>query len=360
MKLIICIFNILIFRDLDLKLSKNQIRELKALHRSCKQRRFADRIKAVLLLNDGFSCCEVGRILLLDDDTIRNYKKKYIELGAQSLLNDNYKGKTGSLTKKQLEKLAEVLSQKIHTSTAQILQKVTELFGVKLKKSRIIEIIKQLGFTYRKPKLIPSKIDVKAQEEFVQKYQELKDNLAPEDQIYFMDGVHPQHNSQPSFGWIKKKNPKDLPSNTGRQRVNINGALNLNNLEVNYLECERINSQTVIEHLKVIQSKQKQGKIHIILDNARYYRSRMVKEFLEKNPRIQLVFLPAYSPNLNIIERLWLVLKKEIIFNKFYEKFKDFKENIISFFQNQAWKKEKYEKFLTDNFHIIKPNFSGF
>ena len=345
---------------MSIKLSQEERQKIKQLHRKCKERRFADRLKAILLLDDGVTCQEIARILLLDDDTIRNYSKQYLESGAESLLNDSFKGRQCSLTKEQLITLEQHLSEKIYQTISEIIAKVKELFGVVLGKSRMTEIVRELGFRYKKPKLTPSKIDLQAQEKFVEEYKKLKDNLPEEDQIYFMDGVHPQHNSQPAYGWIKKNQTKHLPSNTGRKRMNLNGALNLNTNDVSLLECERINSQSVIEHLEKLIESQQKGKLHIILDNARYYRSKIVRDFLEDNPRIIFKFLPAYSPNLNIIERLWLVMKKEVVYNKFYEKFGDFKSHVLDFFDQKSWRKEKYAKFLTDNFHIIQPDFSGF
>ena len=343
-----------------MKLSQEERQKIKRLHRKVKERRFADRLKSILLLDDDFTCQEIGRILLLDDDTIRNYRKQYLEAGIESLLSDSFKGRQSYLTKEQLAILEQHLSKKVYTSIAEIIAKVKELFGVVLGKSRMTEIVRKLGFRYKKPKLLPSKINLQAQEQFVEEYKELKESLPEEDQIYFMDGVHPQHNSKPAYGWIKKDQTKHLPSNTGRKRVNINGALNLKTNQVCFLECERINSQTVIEHLEKLLKTQTKGKIYIVLDNARYYRSRVIKAFLEKNSRIEFKFLPAYSPNLNIIERLWLVLKKEVVYNKFYEKFSDFRWHILDFFDKKHWDKEKYAKFLTDKFHIIQPNFSGF
>jgi putative transposase len=111
--------------------------------------------------------------------------------------------------------------------------------------------------------------------------------------------------------------------------------------------------------LVLILEKQKQGKIHIILDNARYYHSQIVKEFLKEHPRIVLKFMPPYSPNLNIIERLWKILKKKVVYNKFYLKFEDFRNQVILFLDNQIWKEKEFEKILLDNFQIIKPDFSG-
>ncbi|MGY0425817.1 MAG: transposase [Polaribacter sp.] len=85
----------------------------------------------------------------------------------------------------------------------------------------------------------------------------------------------------------------------------------------------------------------------------------MVTKFLEKHPRIILKFLPPYSPNLNIIERLWKILKKKVVYNKFYLQFDDFRKKVIEFLENKSWMNTKFKNILTDNFQIIKPDFSG-
>ena len=103
--------------------------------------------------------------------------------------------------------------------------------------------------------------------------------------------------------------------------------------ELFYVEDERINNQTMIALLSQILDNQKEGKIHIILDNARYYHSEIVKKFLKEHPRIHLKFVPPYSPNLNVIERLWKILKKKVVYNKFYMKFDDFRKKVIDFFR---------------------------
>ena len=124
------------------------------------------------------------------------------------------------------------------------------------------------------------------------------------------------------------------------------------------MEDERINSQTMIALLKLILEKQREGKIYIVLDNASYYHAKIVKEFLKEYPRIVLKFLPPYSPNLNIIERLWKILKSKVVYNKFYLKFDDFREKVIEFLENQSWLEDQFENSLTDKFQIIKPDFS--
>lgn len=344
---------------MKVELSQEEKVKIKRLHRSCKQKKYADKLKSILLLDDGFSCIEVGKILLLDDDTVRTYRNTYLNQGAESLLTDGNKGSTSFLDSKQLEALQDQITENTYMDSKGIVVWVEKEFKIHYSCSGIIELLKRLGFVYKKPVLTPCKANVEKQEEFVREYKELKENLAEEDQIYFMDGVHPQHNSIAHYGWIKKGQTKQLKTNNGRKRTNINGALNLKTKELIYVEDERINSQTMIALLVLILDQQKKGKIYIVLDNARYYHSIIVKDFLKEHPRIILKFLPPYSPNLNIIERLWKILKKKVVYNKFYLKFENFRAKVIEFLDNEIWLNDQFENMLTDNFQIIKPNFSG-
>jgi transposase len=340
-------------------LTSEQRAEIKSLHRQCKERRFADKLKSILLLDRDLSCEEISEILLLDDDTIRNYKKQYLSEGVNALLSDNNKGGVSKLTDTQVVELDKHLSENVYTDSNLIIFWIETNFHVKYSLSGINQLLKRMNYVYKKPVLTPCKTDVSKQNEFVEKYQQLKSNLSENDQIYFMDGVHPQHNAIADYGWIKKGETKCLKTNNGRQRININGALNLQSQEVIIVEDETINSQTVIKTLQSILEFQAVGLIHVIADNAKYYHSQIVKDFLKEHPRIQFVFLPAYSPNLNSIERLWLIMKKNVVYNKFYEKFSDFREHILAFFENKTWTNPKWENFLTDNFHVVQPNFSG-
>jgi transposase len=342
-----------------LKLTQEQIIEIRHLHSKCPVKRFADKLKALLLLDKGLSCIEVGEILLLDDDTIRKYRNQYLSQGAESLLSDNNKGSQAYLNIGQIESLDEHLQDSVYSDSKGVRDWVAQNFNIMYTASGIISLLKRMGFVYKKPVLTPCKANVEKQEEFVAEYRELKNNLPKGDQIYFVDGVHPQHNAIAGYGWIKKGKTKHLQTNNGRQRININGAINLETKQVIYVEDERINAQTMIALLKQILKAQKEGKIHIILDNARYYHAMLVKEFLADNLRIVFHFLPPYSPNLNIIERLWGILKEEVVYNTFYLQFCNFKKAVSKFFEDKVWMSEKFENTLTDNFQIIKPDFSG-
>ena len=90
----------------------------------------------------------------------------------------------------------------------------------------------------------------------------------------------------------------------------------------------------------------------MIADDARYYRNCALKEYLEFS-RINLICLPPYSPNLNLIERLWKYFRKKFLYNKYYETFAEFKERAMAFFANIKQHKQALHTLLADNFEII-------
>lgn len=80
--------------------------------------------------------------------------------------------------------------------------------------------------------------------------------------------------------------------------------------------------------------------ITIVLDNARYQRCKLVIEKAEELG-IELLFLPPYSPNLNLIERLWKFVKKEVLYGKYYDNFEKFKEAITNCLEETEKKHKK-------------------
>jgi transposase len=102
-----------------------------------------------------------------------------------------------------------------------------------------------------------------------------------------------------------------------------------------------------LEELNVLAARS-----YVICDNARYYRSKAVREYL-KTSRIELVFLPPYAPNLNLIERLWKFFKKKILYNCYYETFAEFRTACEEFFANPHRYHRELRSLLTENFAIV-------
>ena len=333
-------------------LSPKQISELKLLHKTS-DRKKADKIKSILLLNKGYGYLEIAEILMLDDSTIRRWHSTFQDEGIQGLLKYNYLGSEGKLTKKQIESLSKHLEDTIYLSAKEICHYVEKKYGVRFTIKGMTSLLHRMGFTYRKPKHVPGRANPQAQEAFIEEYTELKETKKPEDRIWFIDAVHTLHNSQPAYGWLKKGFDYTIESNTGRQRVNINGAYNIEDHKVVIDEAKTINAQSTIALFNKMLKEQPLGILYLILDNALYYRSKKVSEFLQNNPRIQLLFLPPYSPNLNVIERLWKFFKKKMIYNTYYEDFSYFRRCCISFFKKIEKYRPELESLMTDNFQVI-------
>ncbi len=334
-------------------LTPGQVDELKKVHRKVPHRREADRIKAIVLLGTGWTLEQTAEALLLDTGALRRYVQTYQADGLDALLLMAYQGSQPKLTNAQLRKLEKQLSQTIYLCAKDVARYVKETFGVLYTTNGVTNLLHRMGYTYKKPKAVPGKADALAQEQFVRKYKTLKKCKKPHDPIYFMDGVHPQHNSVPAFGWIKKGETKTIKSNTGRTRLNLNGVINAETHQVVIRHDETINAQSTVALFTMLEKKHRKAeKIYVIADNARYYRSKVVKAFL-RNSRIKLIFLPPYSPNLNLIERLWKYFRKVVLYNRYYETFAEFKERAIAFFATIRKHKTALRTLLTDNFEII-------
>jgi transposase len=141
-----------------------------------------------------------------------------------------------------------------------------------------------------------------------------------------VDAAHFVLSAYLGFFWCFTRILVRAPS--GRQRFNVLGALNaVTHQLVTVVNDSYINSISVGELLENIAALHLKIPITLIMDNARYQRCKYVSEIAARL-NIEILFLPSYSPNLNLIERLWKFVKKECLYNKYYEHFSLFKEAI--------------------------------
>lgn len=336
-------------------LTEEQVVQLKLAHKQTREKRLADRIKAVLMFHFGFTYSQITQALLLDEVTVRRYFRKFQEKGIDGLLEMRYQGGKSNLTLIQEQEIKEFLKVNTKRTAKEITDYVFRTYQVQYSVIGITKLLHRLGFAYKKPKIIPGKIDRLKQEAFLKTYQETKSKLGLNDRIYFLDSTHPQHNTQPSYGWILKgkANDKFVKTNSGRERLNLNGALNFNDKTALVLEEETINKEATINLLEAIKKKQKRGRVYLILDNASHHHAKVVKRWELHHPRFKLLFLPAYSPNLNLIERLWRFFHQKITWNHYFETFEEFKNTSLNFFKNLNLYEKDLSTLLTDNFQLI-------
>jgi len=215
------------------------------------------------------------------------------------------------------------------------------------------------GLSYKKTKLIPGKKQpIEIQEAFVKEYEKLKE-CAEQGELHlmFFDPTHQVHNTVNGTCWQTrgKKGTVRLPSNTGRKRISVVGAINaLTGVCTTMMTENNCDKEMIIASFHEVRKIYSDDKeIVLILDNASYnhaYKTRDSAALLG----IRLVFLPTYSPNLNLIERLWKFLKKIVIKNQYYKTFAEFKNAITSFFENIKMYKDSILKLLNHKFEILK------
>ena len=177
--------------------------------------------------------------------------------------------------------------------------------------------------------------------------------------LLFSDPMHQIHNVENDYAWqeIGKAGTKEICSNTGRRRLNIIGAINPVTMRPTILlEEENCNAYSIVRLLEAIKNQYHEAEtICLILDNARYQKG-IIAQSKAKELGIDLVFLPPYSPNLNLIERLWKFFKSKVMKNKYYEDFKTFKTAIEKFFENFDQYHNQLLTLLNFKFGIIKAN----
>lgn len=339
---------------MNFKLEQDEIKTLEALHKKIKDKRIADRIKCVVALSKGFSFQQIEEILLIDERTARRYFEIYKEKKEDGLLILNYKGRAGKLTSIQEEELKDHINNNLYPKASDIADYIKKKYMIVYTPEGLVILLHRLGFSYKKTKIIPGKADTEKQKKHLEIYETMKNNLKNDEKIYFMDAVHPSYNVMPAYAWIATGADKEVKSNSGRERVNINGVYSPNDNEVIVRRDDTINAQSTIELFKEIESKHSHlSKIFIISDNARYYKCFLVEEYL-KNSKIVLINLPSYSPNLNLIERLWKFFKKKVLYNKYYETKNNFIFAIDHFFNIEIKNyKEEISRLLVENFHIF-------
>jgi transposase len=203
--------------------------------------------------------------------------------------------------------------------------------------------------------MIPAKADPDVQAAFLKEKIEPRLKEAKEGRrvVFFMDAAH--FVLAPFLGYLWSVARIFIKAPSGRQRLNILGALNAVTHELITVTNETyINAISVCELLRKIAAMNIAVPVTIFLDNARYQKCLIVKETADAL-RIELCFLPPYSPNLNLIERLWKFVKKKCLYSHYYPVFSEFKGAIMHCLgMTHATCKEDLDSLLTLRFQLFK------
>ena len=322
--------------------------------------RLGRRANALVLLDDGLSCEAVAKLLFVDDDTIRSWRQLYEEDGFEGLTRFEAGGSACQLSDEQQETLKAWVQATLPRTTREVGAWIEKEFGaVYESRSGLIALLHRLGLEYHKPDVIPRKLDEAKQKAFIEAYEKLLNQLRPDEAVLFVDAVHPTHAARPVGCWAPRKEKLAIEQTSGRQRINIHGAIDLETGQTRIIEVETIDALSTIKLLESIEALYPMlALIHVFLDNARYHHAKLVQEWLARpGCRIRLHYIPAYCPHLNPIERLWGVMHKHMTHNRCYATYREFAGATLRFLRETVprdW--TKFRDSVTDNFRVISPS----
>ena len=151
----------------NFRLTNKEIKNLRIAHKKAKEKKYAYRIHAVILLGQEWNYSEVSDVLFTNRDTLRNYVVRYQKLGINGLLKDQYHGRSSQLTTNEIKLLDQHLQEVVYMRAKDIIEYVALEFDVRYSESGMTQLLHTLDYSYKKPKKVPGKANAEEQAKFI-------------------------------------------------------------------------------------------------------------------------------------------------------------------------------------------------
>jgi transposase len=266
---------------------------LRQAQRACRGKAGYVPVTALLMLDRGRAVAAVAEDLGLDQATVYRYAQTYQLLGLAGYLKAQQPGYWALLTSAQLAGLCRELGDTLYTDCRALVAWLATCYGVRYSVSGLTDLLHRLGFSYKLTTAVPCQADAAVQTAFV------ADTLAPllaaaeagEAVVYFADAAHPTHNTRATHVWIETGKQRPLLTVSGRERVNLNAALNAHcPSQVHLDETDCVNAQSTQRLYEKLLAAHPNGPIYVVCDNARYYKNKALNAWLVDQRLVQ-VFL---------------------------------------------------------------------
>jgi transposase len=339
-----------------LTLTESELKDLQSQYKQERDRRIAERIHCIILYAQGYTLKALQRILFVGLNTLEKWVKTFMRQGLAGLRQWGYQGQPNQLNDEQWAEVEAELERQPYHYAKQVVAFVKKKFGVVYSERGMQDLLRRQGYRRIKTRLVPGPVNEdkpRQQQEFLANYFKLKAELGPTDRIYHVDAVHPTHNVQVSYVWTKKGRRRRERSNSGRKRYNILGAYcPLDQEYIDIRGTDNVNGESLQKLIDKIRARHPEAKrIILILDNARYNHAKIVREHIQET-NVELLYLPSYSPNLNLIERLWRFFKDKVM-TTYHETFKKFVDEIDKVLDNLTTYADELATLMTENFEIL-------
>ena len=294
----------------------------------------------------------IASALNITDDTVTNYLKLYQSEGLAGLMENRFFQPTSQVAP-FFDLIKKSLADEPVASAKEGADRIKKLTKIELSETQARRIMKQLGLEYRKTAAIPGGADPQLQLDFLAKelLPRLEEAQKGERRVFFVDAAHFVLGAFLGMIWCFTR--IFIRSASGRQRYSVLGAIETRNHDLVTIQTPgSINSATVCELICKIDKEYPGEEITLVMDNARYqYNARV--QGLAESLNIELLYLPAYSPNLNLIERVWKLVKSKCLRNHYYEDFGSFRSAIDSFLHSlNGHNRPLLKSLVTEKFHL--------
>lgn len=306
--------------------TKEEVEQLRTERFEYPHPRVQRKMDVLLLKSQGLAHQKITAITGICENTLRDYLREYQAGGIEGLKELHFVGPQSELQKHRGTLEAHFLEHPPAT-VKEAAAEIERLTGIRRSLTQVRQFLKSLGLRHVKVGSLPAKADPQRQEEFKKKL-EPRLNEAHEGRraLYFVDAAH--FVLAPFLGYLWVRFRRLIQAPCGRQRFNVLGALNaITHQLICVTNVTYINAQSVCELLRQIAAMHVGLPITLVLDNARYQKCALVLQ-MAAALNIELLYLPSYSPNLNLIERVWRFVKKKVLYCKYYRDFASFQAAI--------------------------------
>ena len=313
------------------------------------------RMDVIYAVSQGYSRSQAAEQSGVHRNSVKNYIKLYNKGGLEALKTFYYKGAVSVLAPHRIA-IEDMFRLHPPRSCKEAAAMVEALTRQEVSIQEVRRFMHSLGMKPLKTGHVPAKADALKQQQFVAHQLEplLERAQTGQCHLFFMDAAH--FMLAPFVGLIWCFARMFVKAASGRNRINVLGVLHgVTRKMETVINTTYINADTVVELLEKVAAKFNDLPIYVVLNNARYQHCNYVKQMAE-SLNITLVFLPLYSPNLNLIERVWRYIKKDVLAARYFDcvpKFHDaIRQAILDINVNP--------KTRNDLKTIITPNFQTF
>lgn len=318
------------------------------MYKKCRDIRLRERYQA-MYLSFSFSWKVIARIVGREYKTVLAWAKAYNEHGLEGLESDNPPGRPSKLTGEQLDEVKHTvqmsprsLGLKFSNWTCKNLAWwINRTFHVRLCKEAVRLILHKLGFVLIKPAYKYVLADKHERKRFLRRLRRKISKLTNNDLLMFLDEATVKQHSILKSKWMLKGSKEYIETFGNHAKVNVLGAICNALGKTFHMKSKKLNSDVFMKFVNHLIACNPGKHLVIVMDNAPWHKSKKVTKFLENIKNVvEVLWLPAYSPDFNPIEQLWKFMKS-IIANYFFATIEELKNALTEFFKGLFHKKEK-------------------